>query len=395
MTPPPMPSTSASVTACSRASGRSRTTVTRDSPKISLRELAERLRSHRPRRGAAGDDDVAERRLEHLEHATASLSATIPTSPTRRVRRRPPRGPRRRPRPVRVVGSIDEDGGRPAARPRGGRARSSWRRRQRAPRARCAVPPPDEGLDGRDRGGEVAGPVGTVQREEEVGILACEPAEAGLAGRRGRPHGSARRSRCPRRRFGSPPTSLTRSSRTCATSSSRPPDGDRAGLDDPAFSSEIETTSSPSRCVWSRSTGVTTATCASMTLVASHEPPRPTRRSRRRRKAGEGGVGERDEHLEEVHPAATRLERSRVDDVDERSHLVEGGDELLTAGRLARQGDPLTDVVQVRRREATGRQPALAQDRVDHPARRRLAVGPGEVDRRVGTWGSPASPSPR
>ena len=53
-------------------------------------------------------------------------------------------------------------------------------------------------------------------------------------------------------------------------------DGDGVGLDDAALLLAMVTTSSPSRCVWSRSTGVMTATCASMTLVASHEPPRPT-----------------------------------------------------------------------------------------------------------------------
>ena len=99
---------------------------------------------------------------------------------------------------------------------------------------------------------------------------------------------------------------------------------------------------------------------------------------------GEGGVGERDQHLEEVHPASAGLEGPGVDELDQRCDLVVGGDELLTRDRLARQRDPLTDVVQVRRGEAPRGEPALAQDRVDHPARRRLAVGAGEMDRGVG-----------
>ncbi len=44
----------------------------------------------------------------------------------------------------------------------------------------------------------------------------------------------------------------------------------------PAFSPAISATVSPSRWVWSTSMGVTTATSASATLVASHVPPRPT-----------------------------------------------------------------------------------------------------------------------
>lgn len=44
----------------------------------------------------------------------------------------------------------------------------------------------------------------------------------------------------------------------------------------PPFSTAIAAGVSPSRSVWSRSMGVTTATSPSMTFVASHEPPIPT-----------------------------------------------------------------------------------------------------------------------
>ncbi|CAM5696424.1 hypothetical protein SVIOM342S_00514 [Streptomyces violaceorubidus] len=44
----------------------------------------------------------------------------------------------------------------------------------------------------------------------------------------------------------------------------------------PAFSVAISPGVSPSRSVWSRSMGVTTATSPSMTLVASQDPPMPT-----------------------------------------------------------------------------------------------------------------------
>ena len=44
----------------------------------------------------------------------------------------------------------------------------------------------------------------------------------------------------------------------------------------PAFSRAISVTVSPSRCVWSRSIGVITATSPSAMLVASQVPPSPT-----------------------------------------------------------------------------------------------------------------------
>ena len=44
----------------------------------------------------------------------------------------------------------------------------------------------------------------------------------------------------------------------------------------PAFSAAIASTVVPRYWVWSRSIGMTTATSASIRLVASHSPPRPT-----------------------------------------------------------------------------------------------------------------------
>ena len=48
------------------------------------------------------------------------------------------------------------------------------------------------------------------------------------------------------------------------------------GLMMPDFSVAISSTVDPSSRVWSIATGVTTATCPSATLVASHVPPSPT-----------------------------------------------------------------------------------------------------------------------
>ncbi len=44
----------------------------------------------------------------------------------------------------------------------------------------------------------------------------------------------------------------------------------------PAFALAISSTVCPSQRVWSTPIGVTTATCASATLVLSQVPPRPT-----------------------------------------------------------------------------------------------------------------------
>jgi hypothetical protein len=48
------------------------------------------------------------------------------------------------------------------------------------------------------------------------------------------------------------------------------------GLMIPAFSAAMLATSGPRYWTWSRSTGVTTATSASIWLVASQVPPMPT-----------------------------------------------------------------------------------------------------------------------
>ena len=78
-------------------------------------------------------------------------------------------------------------------------------------------------------------------------------------------------------RCGSAPISAHRSSSTWAASTGCPARMACApGLMMPAFSRAISVTVRPSRWVWSRSIGVTTATPASATLVASQVPPRPT-----------------------------------------------------------------------------------------------------------------------
>lgn len=98
------------------------------------------------------------------------------------------------------------------------------------------------------------------------------------------------------------------------------------------------------------------------------------------RRVREGRVGERDEHLEVGHPRPTVGDRPGVDRVDEGSDVGPRVEEGLAGDQLAADGDPLADVLQVRRGEAPRLQARLPQHRLDDPRRRRLAVGPGDVD---------------
>ena len=104
---------------------------------------------------------------------------------------------------------------------------------------------------------------------------------------------------------------------------------------------------------------------------------------------GERRVGEDHRHHEEVQGLAAGRHRAVVDELHHRLHLVVDLDQPLGVDRLATDGDPLAERVQVRRGEPTGRQAQRRQQRVDHPGRRRLAVGPGEVDDGVRALGVP------
>ena len=94
------------------------------------------------------------------------------------------------------------------------------------------------------------------------------------------------------------------------------------------------------------------------------------------RRVGEEGVGHADHDLEEAH----RDVAARVDHLHVRRDVVVGLDEALGAHRLAVQDDPLPDRLQVRAGEAADAQAEPAQQFVDHPRRRRLAVGAGHLD---------------
>ena len=102
---------------------------------------------------------------------------------------------------------------------------------------------------------------------------------------------------------------------------------------------------------------------------------------------GERRVGEDHRHHEEVQRLAAGRHGAVVDELHHRLHLVVDLDQPLGVDRLAADGDPLAERVQVRRREPSRGQAQSGQQGVDHPGRRRLAVGPGQVDDGVGALG--------
>ncbi|OPZ49017.1 MAG: hypothetical protein BWY91_03133 [bacterium ADurb.BinA028] len=97
-------------------------------------------------------------------------------------------------------------------------------------------------------------------------------------------------------------------------------------------------------------------------------------------RVGEDGVGEHDEDLEERHPGATLGSRARVDDLDDRGHLVPGLHQHLSRHGLTVDGDPLPHGVQVWGGESACAQTVFAAQSLDHAGGRGLAVRAGQVD---------------
>ena len=128
---------------------------------------------------------------------------------------------------------------------------------------------------------------------------------------------------------------------------------------------------------------MTTATSASATLVASQVPPRPTSTT-----ATSTGASANAAYAIAVMISkkviAHAVDQLLVDHRDVRGDLAPGLVEALVGDRLAVDGDPLGHVRHVRGGEAAGPQPVRAQQRLDHGRRAALAVGPGQVDHRVG-----------
>ena len=168
----------------------------------------------------------------------------------------------------------------------------------------------------------------------------------------------------------------------------QPDDGDRAGLDDAALlGGDVLHRAAEEPLVVDRDRGhdgdlpVDDVGRVPRAAHADLDDGHVDGRVRERR------VGHGDDHLEVGHPGAALGDRAGVDHLDERQHVVVGRDELLGRDRLAVQRDALADVVQVRGGEPPGGQAHLAQQPLDHPRGRRLAVGAGDVDDREGALG--------
>ena len=102
------------------------------------------------------------------------------------------------------------------------------------------------------------------------------------------------------------------------------------------------------------------------------------------RGVGERGERHRGDHLELAHrrapPAGLRL---LVDELHERLDLAVGRHVVRRADRPAVDRYAFHGGLQVRADGAAGATAERGEQRVDHPGHRRLAVGAGDVDRRV------------
>ena len=149
-----------------------------------------------------------------------------------------------------------------------------------------------------------------------------------------------------------------------------------SGFTIPDFSAAISARVGPRYSTWSTLTFVTTATCPSTTLVASQVPPTPDLDDG----DVDGDVGEphergRGEDLEVARPVGQVA-------LDARDSGEQVG-EVVVADRLVVPGEALVDPLEVRARVGADRQARRGQELDRDPHHRRLAVGAGDVDRRV------------
>ena len=176
----------------------------------------------------------------------------------------------------------------------------------------------EERLDRGERAGGVAGLMLAVQRQEDLVVEAGECPAASSSwpptATRARPHPEVeplarRSSRRPRSRA---------RARTAPPPRAGPPRSrSRRRGSGPPSRSRSPRSSSPRIPTWSRPIGVTTATGASITFVASQRPPRPTSTTADvDRRVGERGERHRGQELEErdaVGVPARRRARQRRD----------------------------------------------------------------------------------
>ena len=233
----------------------------------------------------------------------------------------------------------------------------------------------EERLDRGQRGHGVVRLVRAEQRQEDLLVLPPRPCSR-PADRRRRPAAPGRRTRCPpaRRRLELHRAADQRVGRARLLVGQ---DRDRVGLDDPGLLARDGRDVGPRYSAWSSATGVTTATRASATLVASHMPPMPTSIT-----ATSTGASAKSAYAMPTMTSkkliGTSLPASTICTYG--SDVVVGLDEALGADRLAVEHDPLPDRLQVRAGESADAQAEPAQQLVDHPRRRRLAVGAGHLD---------------
>ena len=110
----------------------------------------------------------------------------------------------------------------------------------------------------------------------------------------------------------------------------------------------------------------------------------------------DGCIGERRERHRGHHlEVRQRVLRRLVDDLRVCRHVGEGVDEQAFGQRLAVEADAFGHRLQVWTGEPAGAQIECPQQGVDHPARRRLAVGAGQVDHRVGVLRVAEQPAER
>ena len=152
----------------------------------------------------------------------------------------------------------------------------------------------------------------------------------------------------------------------------------------PAFSTAISATVSPRYSVWSSPIGVTTATSASSTLVASQVPPMPTSTTATSTgasaKMANANAGD---GLEEGQRNVGLL----VGQFQERLDLAVAIGKSSIGDRLPVEHDAFGHADQVRAGVAAGAQAEAAQQFVDHPGGGGLAVRPGQMDGAVGPLG--------
>jgi hypothetical protein len=99
------------------------------------------------------------------------------------------------------------------------------------------------------------------------------------------------------------------------------------------------------------------------------------------RRIDEGCERKHGEHFERRHRRAALADALRINHFEVRGNVVVDLNETFGADGLAIQDDALTQRLQMRAGEASGRQPESPQEGIDHTSRRGLAIGSGDVDR--------------